>query len=84
MTGGLPWIQSKLRPSTTAKPSSSPILGTVTMESGADRAHTMDDYFDFGEAAMPDAPGLDNAPNQDSQPAIPPVGTCLLHPHDDG
>ncbi|EKG15704.1 Homeobox [Macrophomina phaseolina MS6] len=51
---------------------------------GRAHSHTMEDYFDFGEASMPDAPGFENNPNQGSQPALPTVGKCLLHPHDDG
>ncbi|OJD29793.1 homeobox and c2h2 transcription factor [Diplodia corticola] len=48
------------------------------------RAQSMDDLFDFGEAAMPDLPTSNDHTNLDPQPTAPFVGTCLLHPHDDG
>ncbi|KAL1635753.1 hypothetical protein SLS58_010116 [Diplodia intermedia] len=48
------------------------------------RAQSMDDLFDFGEAAMPDVPTSNDTANPDPQPTVSFVGTCLLHPHDDG
>ncbi|KAK7539793.1 uncharacterized protein J3D65DRAFT_619834 [Phyllosticta citribraziliensis] len=41
----------------------------------------MDTLFDFGEAAMPDAP---DSTISDSQAHAAQFGTCVLHPHDDG
>lgn len=45
----------------------------------------MDSLFDFGEAAMPDAPDLLNqSTNNNVDAASTQFGSCLLHPHDDG
>ncbi|KAF2138073.1 uncharacterized protein K452DRAFT_277805 [Aplosporella prunicola CBS 121167] len=42
----------------------------------------MADYFDFHAAAMPDAPPARPQPDHLAAPRF--IGSCLLHPHDDG